>query len=73
MPFEHIVTTNQFKEKLVLVTDKIAYKGKLSNEILVAVNILNNSKENGKDFTIKMGTIGKIDQVNVVRLIIFLC
>ena len=39
------------------------YKGKLSKEVHVAVNILNNSKGN------KVGTMGRIHHVNVVRLV----
>ena len=45
------------------------FKGKLSNEIHVAVKILNSSKGNGEEFINEVGTMGRIHHVNVVRLI----
>lgn len=42
--------TNQFKDKLGEGGYGIVYKGKLSNEVLVAVKILNNSKGNGEQW-----------------------
>ena len=47
------------------------FKGKLSNEIHVAVKILNNSKGNGEEFINEVGTMGRIHHVNVVRLVGF--
>ena len=47
------------------------YKGKLSSDVLVAVKILNNSKENGEEFINEVATMGRIHHVNVVRLVGF--
>ena len=47
------------------------YKGKLSEEIYVAIKILNNSKGDGEEFINEVGTMGKIHHVNVVRLVGF--
>ena len=47
------------------------YKGKLSSDVLVAVKILNNSKENGVEFINEVATMGRIHHVNVVCLIGF--
>ncbi|WKA07526.1 hypothetical protein VitviT2T_025343 [Vitis vinifera] len=63
--------TNQFKDKLGEGGYGIVYKGKLSNEVLVAVKILNNSKGNGEEFINEVGTMGRIHHVNVVRLVGF--
>ncbi|XP_022844095.1 rust resistance kinase Lr10-like [Olea europaea var. sylvestris] len=63
--------TNQFSEKLGEGGYGTVYKGKLSNEIYVAVKVLNNSKGNGEEFINEVGTIGKIHHVNVVRLVGF--
>ncbi|CAA3017975.1 rust resistance kinase Lr10-like [Olea europaea subsp. europaea] len=51
------------------VTCLSIYKGKLSNDVFVAIKILNNSKGNGEDFINEVGTIGRIHHVNVVRLV----
>ncbi|KAL2550716.1 Rust resistance kinase Lr10 [Forsythia ovata] len=61
--------TNQFSEKLGEGGYGTVYKGKLSNEIYVAVKVLNNFKGNGEEFIIEVGTIGRIHHVNVVRLV----
>ncbi|KAK4422796.1 Rust resistance kinase Lr10 [Sesamum alatum] len=61
--------TNQFREKLGEGGYGIVYKGKLSNEINVAVKVLNNSKGNGEEFVNEVGTIGRIHHINVVRLV----
>ncbi|KAI3453590.1 hypothetical protein Pfo_010253 [Paulownia fortunei] len=53
--------TLQFREKLGEGGYGIVYKGKLSNEINVAV----------KEFVNEVGTIGRIHHVNVVRLVGF--
>ncbi|XP_043694855.1 rust resistance kinase Lr10-like [Telopea speciosissima] len=63
--------TNQFKEKLGQGSYGSVYKGKLSNEILVAVKVLNNSTGVGEDFINEVGTIGTIHHINVVRLVGF--
>jgi serine/threonine protein kinase len=63
--------TNQFTKKLGEGAYGTVFKGKLSNEIYVAVKILNTSNENGEEFINEVGTIGKIHHVNVVRLVGF--
>ncbi|XP_059599317.1 rust resistance kinase Lr10-like [Vitis vinifera] len=63
--------TDGFKEKLGEGGYGTVYKGKLSNEIFVAVKILNNSNGNGEEFINEVGTIGRIHHINVVRLIGF--
>ncbi|XP_042487652.1 rust resistance kinase Lr10-like isoform X2 [Macadamia integrifolia] len=64
--------TNQFKEKLGQGGYGSVYKGKLSNEILVAVKVLiNNSTRDGEDFINEVATIGTIHHINVVRLVGF--
>ncbi|PON38737.1 GPCR kinase [Parasponia andersonii] len=62
--------TNQFKHKLGQGAYGTVFKGKLSNNIFVAVKILNNSKgNNGEEFINEVATIGQIHHVNVVRLV----
>ena len=63
--------TNQFIEKLGQGAYGIVFKGKFSNEIHVAMKILNSSKGNGDKFINEVGTIGRIHHVNVVRLVGF--
>ena len=63
--------TNQFIEKLGQGAYGTVFKGKLSNEIHVAVKILNSSKGNGEEFINEVGTMGRIHHVNVVRLVGF--
>ncbi|KAJ9178388.1 hypothetical protein P3X46_010275 [Hevea brasiliensis] len=63
--------TNQFKDELGQGAYGTVFRGKLSDEILVAVKVLNNSKGNGEEFVNEVRTIGKIHHVNVVRLIGF--
>jgi serine/threonine protein kinase len=63
--------TNQFTEKLGEGAYGTVFKGKLSNEIYVAVKILNTSMKNGKEFINEVGTMAKIHHVNVVRLVGF--
>ncbi|XP_042981211.1 rust resistance kinase Lr10-like [Carya illinoinensis] len=64
--------TNQFAEKLGQGAYGTVFKGKLSNQIHVAVKILNNSsKENGEEFINEVGIMGRIHHVNVVRLVGF--
>ncbi|XP_059650733.1 rust resistance kinase Lr10-like [Cornus florida] len=63
--------TNQFEEKLRQGGYGTVFKGKLSNEILVVVKLLDNSIGKGEDFINEVGTIGIIHHVNVVRLVGF--
>ncbi|KAG2709662.1 hypothetical protein I3760_05G251000 [Carya illinoinensis] len=64
--------TNQFAEKLGQGAYGTVFKGRLSNQIHVAVKILNNSsKENGEEFINEVGIMGRIHHVNVVRLVGF--
>ncbi|EEF32631.1 receptor serine/threonine kinase, putative [Ricinus communis] len=63
--------TNQFKEELGKGAYGTVFKGKLSDEILVAVKVLNNSKGNGEEFVNEVRTIGRIHHANVVRFIGF--
>ncbi|PHU23245.1 hypothetical protein BC332_08352 [Capsicum chinense] len=61
--------TEQFKYLLGKGGYGKVYKGKLSNEILVAVKVLTNLKGEGEDFINEVGSIGRIHHVNVVRLV----
>ncbi|XP_016445101.2 rust resistance kinase Lr10-like [Nicotiana tabacum] len=61
--------TEQFKYKVGQGGYGKVYKGKLTNEILVAIKVLNNFKGNGEDFINEVGSIGRIHHVNVVRLV----
>ncbi|PRQ32581.1 putative glycerophosphodiester phosphodiesterase, protein kinase RLK-Pelle-LRK10L-2 family [Rosa chinensis] len=61
--------TEQFKEKLGQGAYGTVFKGRVSSKLLVAVKILNNSKENGEDFINEVGIMGQIHHVNVVRLV----
>ncbi|CAJ2674600.1 unnamed protein product [Trifolium pratense] len=63
--------THNFKDKLGEGAHGAVYKGKLSNQILVAVKILNNAEGDGKEFINEVGTMGKIHHLNVVRLLGF--
>ncbi|KAG6520403.1 rust resistance kinase Lr10-like [Zingiber officinale] len=49
------------------------YKGKLQNGLLVAVKILEKSKDDSQDFINEVATIGQIHHVNVIRLLGFCC
>ncbi|EXB81114.1 putative receptor-like protein kinase [Morus notabilis] len=61
--------TNHFKDKLGQGAFGTVFKGKLSNDIYVAVKILNDIKENGEEFINEVATMGRIHHVNVVRLL----
>ncbi|EYU37102.1 hypothetical protein MIMGU_mgv1a023653mg, partial [Erythranthe guttata] len=63
--------THQFSEKLGEGGYGIVYKGKLNNEIVVSVKVLNNSNGNGEEFVNEVSTIGRIHHVNIVRLLGF--
>ncbi|GMN25536.1 hypothetical protein TIFTF001_051445, partial [Ficus carica] len=60
--------TSQFNDKLGEGAFGTVFKGKLSNDLFVAVKILNSSKGNGEEFINEIGIIGRIHHVNVVRL-----
>lgn len=62
--------TNHFSEKLGQGGFGSVYKGQITDEIVVAVKVLNvDSKSNGDDFINEVRTIGRIHHVNVVRLV----
>ncbi|KAI5568371.1 hypothetical protein BDE02_12G010900 [Populus trichocarpa] len=61
--------TDEFKDKLGQGAYGTVFKGKLSDEIFVAVKILNNSTGNGEEFINEVATMGKIHHVNVIRLV----
>ncbi|XP_056159527.1 rust resistance kinase Lr10-like [Syzygium oleosum] len=63
--------TNDFEEKLGQGAYGTVYKGKLSNEIFVAVKMLDNSFGKGEEFINEVGTMGRIHHVNVVRMVGF--
>ncbi|RVW87508.1 Rust resistance kinase Lr10 [Vitis vinifera] len=63
--------TNQFQDKLGEGGYGTVYKGKLFDEVHVAVKILNNTNGNGEEFLNEMGTMDRIHHVNVVRLVGF--
>ncbi|RDX99911.1 Rust resistance kinase Lr10, partial [Mucuna pruriens] len=63
--------TGGFKEKLGEGAHGAVFRGKLSNEILVAVKILNNTEGEGNEFINEVGIMGKIHHINVVRLLGF--
>ncbi|KAI4353740.1 hypothetical protein L6164_002670 [Bauhinia variegata] len=63
--------TNGLKSKLGEGAHGVVYKGKLSEKIVVAVKILNNTESDGNEFINEVGTMGKIHHVNVVRLLGF--
>ncbi|CDP17835.1 unnamed protein product [Coffea canephora] len=61
--------TGNFNEKLGEGGYGTVYEGKLSNEVFVAVKVLNNSKGGGEDFINEVGTIGQIHHINIGRLV----
>ncbi|XP_077239203.1 rust resistance kinase Lr10-like [Tasmannia lanceolata] len=63
--------TDQFKEKLGQGGYGSVFKGKLPNEVTIAIKLLQNSGGNGEEFINEVGTIGRIHHVNVVRLLGF--
>ena len=63
--------TNQSNEELGQGAYGTVFKEKLSNEIHVAMKILNSSKCNGEEFINEMGTMGRINHVNLVCLVGF--
>lgn len=63
--------TNHLKDKLGEGAHGAVFKGKLSNEISVAVKILNNVEGDGTEFINEVGTMAKIHHVNVARMLGF--
>ncbi|XP_077226707.1 LEAF RUST 10 DISEASE-RESISTANCE LOCUS RECEPTOR-LIKE PROTEIN KINASE-like 2.1 [Tasmannia lanceolata] len=63
--------TDGFKEKLGKGGYGSVFKGKLPDGHLVAVKMLDKSKDDGQDFINEVATIGTIHHVNVVQLIGF--
>ncbi|PNX85677.1 receptor-like protein kinase, partial [Trifolium pratense] len=63
--------TNNFREELGEGAHGAVFKGKLSNEILVAVKMLNNAEGDGKEFINEVKAMGKVHHINVVRLVGF--
>ncbi|XP_052194922.1 rust resistance kinase Lr10-like [Diospyros lotus] len=63
--------TNKFKHKIGQGGYGTVYKGKLSNDVHVAVKILHDVKGNGEEFINEVGTIGRIHHINIVRLVGF--
>ncbi|XVE64371.1 hypothetical protein DITRI_Ditri07aG0095600 [Diplodiscus trichospermus] len=63
--------TNHFKDKLGQGGYGTVFKGKLCNDVLVAVKVLNNFKGNGEEFINEVGSMGRIHHVNVTRLVGF--
>ncbi|XVF23396.1 hypothetical protein REPUB_Repub13aG0034400 [Reevesia pubescens] len=63
--------TYQFKEKLGQGGFGTVYKGTLSNDVSVAIKVLNNFKGNGEEFINEVGSMGRIHHVNVTRLVGF--
>ncbi|KAL8119694.1 hypothetical protein AgCh_016978 [Apium graveolens] len=64
--------SNHFKVKLGEGGFGTVFKGQLSNDVIVAVKVLNgkvDAKGNGGDFVNEVGTMGLIHHVNVVRLV----
>ena len=60
--------TGNFREKLGQRGYGSVYKGKLSNEVFVAVKVLHNTKGDGEEFINEVGTIGRIHHVNIVLM-----
>ncbi|XP_050895714.1 rust resistance kinase Lr10-like [Lathyrus oleraceus] len=63
--------TNHFKEELGQGAFGSVFKGKLSNEVHVAVKVLNTSTGNGQEFINEMEAMCQIHHINVARLVGF--
>ncbi|KAK9045312.1 hypothetical protein V6N11_059198 [Hibiscus sabdariffa] len=63
--------TNDLKDKLGQGGYGTVFKGRLSNDVLVAVKILNVFKGNGEEFVNEVGSMSRIHHVNVARLVGF--
>ncbi|KAF7816705.1 rust resistance kinase Lr10-like [Senna tora] len=63
--------TNCFRDKIGEGAHGVVFRGKLSNKILVAVKMFNNSEGDGQEFISEVGTMAKIHHVNVARMLGF--
>ncbi|GKV46641.1 hypothetical protein SLEP1_g53615 [Rubroshorea leprosula] len=63
--------TNQFKDKLGQGAYETVFKGRLPNDVLVAVKVLNNFKATREEFINEVGSMCRIHHVNVTCLIGF--
>ncbi|XP_052877206.1 PR5-like receptor kinase [Gossypium arboreum] len=63
--------TNKFNDKLGQGGFGSVYKGKLSNDHLVAVKFLSETKGNGEDFMNEVASISRTSHVNIVTLLGF--
>ncbi|XP_028110449.1 rust resistance kinase Lr10-like [Camellia sinensis] len=61
--------TNRFQNKVGQGGYGSVYKGNLSNDVHVAVKILNNVKGNEKEFINEVQTIGRIHHITIVHLV----
>ncbi|TKY65797.1 Glycerophosphodiester phosphodiesterase protein kinase domain-containing GDPDL2 [Spatholobus suberectus] len=61
--------TNHFAERLGEGAYGTVFKGKISEDVTVAVKILKVSGGNGEEFITEVGTLSRIHHVNVVRLV----
>ncbi|XP_047321087.1 rust resistance kinase Lr10-like, partial [Impatiens glandulifera] len=61
--------THNFDNRLGQGAYGIVYKGTLSNDVHVAIKMLNSWQGNGEDFINEVGIMGKIHHVNIVRLV----
>ncbi|GLT61344.1 hypothetical protein SLA2020_340590 [Shorea laevis] len=63
--------TDQFKDKLGEGAYGTVFKGRLSNDVWVAVKVLNNFRATAEEFINEVGSMCRIHHVNVTRLIGF--
>ncbi|PON53113.1 GPCR kinase [Parasponia andersonii] len=63
--------TNSFAEKIGQGGFGAVFKGRLLDGCLVAVKLLNESKENGEDFINEVASIGRTSHVNIITLLGF--
>ncbi|XP_020235702.1 rust resistance kinase Lr10 [Cajanus cajan] len=61
--------TNQFAERLGEGAYGTVFKGRISEDVTVAVKILKVSEGNGEEFISEVGMLARIHHVNVVRLV----
>ncbi|XP_076921981.1 rust resistance kinase Lr10-like [Bidens hawaiensis] len=63
--------TSSFEVKLGQGGFGSVYKGSLSNENLVAVKVLSETKDNGEDFINEVASVSRTSHVNIVNLVGF--
>ena len=63
--------TNNFRNKLGQGGFGSVYQGRLRSGRIVTVKVLTKSKSNGHDFINEVATIGRIQHVNVLKLVGF--